>query len=132
MRARVLLADDHEWILQDMEDLLSPEFDIVCKVGDGLAAVDAAARYLPDLIVTDLSMPGLTGMEASRILLTARPETPIVLVTMHLHTDVLERALSIGIRGFVNKVRADQELLPASRAALRGEIFVSASCGKLQ
>lgn len=128
MRPRVLLADDHEWILNDMEEILSSEFEIVCKVRDGLAAIEAAARFEPDLIITDLSMPHLTGIEASRLVLRVRPKTPIVLVTMHLHDESLQSGLSVGIRGFVNKLNAHTELLPAARAALRGEIFVSHSC----
>ena len=132
MRARVLLADDNESILEDMEDLLSSDFEIVGKVRDGLAAVEAATRLLPDLIITDLSMPRLTGMELGRIVLDAKSDIRIVLVTMHLDWDILKRALRTGILGFVDKLSAEKELVPASHAALRGEVFISESCRKLQ
>src|SRR5262249_10742927 len=125
MKARVLLADDHERMLQDMEELVSSDFEVIAKVKDGLAAVEAAARLMPDLIITDLAMPGLTGIEASSQVLKSKPNTPIVLVTMHPDPQVLDLALKIGIRGFVHKLTADEELLPASHAAMSVVIFIS-------
>jgi DNA-binding NarL/FixJ family response regulator len=125
VKARVLLADDHEWMLEEMEDLLASDFDVVGKVTNGIAMVQEASRLRPDLIVTDLAMPGLTGIEASREALRTRPGVPIVLLTMHSERQFLEAALSAGVRGYVDKLTAGEDLIPAMRCALKGETFIS-------
>jgi DNA-binding NarL/FixJ family response regulator len=128
VKIRVLLADDNEEMLRDVEELLASDFDIVGKATDGLSAVEAASRLTPDLIVTDLAMPGLSGIEASRKVLTARPDTSIVLLTLHNDARLVEQAFSVGIRGYVHKLTAAEELIPALRCVLRGQTFVSPAC----
>jgi len=125
---RVLLADDNEEMLNDVEELLASDFDIVGKATDGVSAVEAAISLMPDVIVTDLAMPGLSGIEASRKMLTTRPDMPIVLLTLHNDVRLVEQALSIGIRGYVHKLTAAEELIPALYCALRGQTFVSPTC----
>ena len=125
---RVLLADDSEQMLNDMEELLASDFDVVGKATDGISVVEAASRLIPDLIVTDFSMPGISGIEASRKMLKARPDMPIVLLTFHNDAHLVEEALSVGIRGYVHKLTAAEELIPALYCALRGQTFVSPSC----
>lgn len=128
VRMRVLLADDNEEMLNDVEELLTSDFDIVGKATDGVSAVEAAIRLMPDLIVTDLAMPGLSGIEASRKMLTTRPDIPIVLLTLHNDARLVEQALSVGIRGYVHKLTAAEELIPALYCALRGQTFISPTC----
>jgi DNA-binding NarL/FixJ family response regulator len=132
VKMRVLLADDSEQMLNDMEELLASDFDIVGKATDGISVVEAASRLVPDLIVTDLSMPGISGIEASRKMLEAYPDMPIVLITFHKDAHLVEEALSVGIRGYVHKLTAAEELIPALYCALRGQTFVSASCRQSQ
>jgi DNA-binding NarL/FixJ family response regulator len=132
VKMRVLLADDSEQMLNDMEELLASDFDIVGKATDGISVVEAASRLIPDLIVTDLSMPGISGIEASRKMLQAYPDMPIVLITFHKDAHLVEEALSVGIRGYVHKLTAAEELIPALYCALRGQTFVSASCRQSQ
>lgn len=132
MRFRVLLADDSEEMLNDMEELLASEFDIVGKATDGISAVEAATRLKPDLIVTDLAMPSLSGIEASRKMLTTRPDMPIVLLTLHNDARLVEQALGVGIRGYVHKLTAAEDLIPALYCALRGQTFVSPTCRQSQ
>ena len=127
-KMRVLLADDSEEMLNDTEALLASDFDVVGKANDGISAVEAATRLKPDLIVTDLAMPGLSGIEASRKMLTACPDVPIVLLTLHNDARLVEEALSVGIRGYVHKLTAVEELIPAIYCALRGQTFVSPTC----
>ncbi len=129
---RVLLADDNEEMLNDVEELLASDFDIVGKATDGVSAVEAAIRLMPDLIVTDLAMPGLSGIEASRKMLTTHPDIPIVLLTLHNDARLVEQALSVGIRGYVHKLTAAEELIPALYCALRGQTFVSPTCRRSQ
>lgn len=125
VKLRVLIADDHEWMLDLIDDLLSDDFDVIGRVKDGVAMVEAAGRLQPDLIVTDLAMPGLTGIEASRETLKARPGVPIVLLTMHDETHFVEDALSAGVRGYVHKLAAGEDLIPAMQCALKGQTFIS-------
>ena len=132
VRMRVLLADDNEEMLNDVEELLASDFDIVGKATDGVSAVEAAIRLMPDLIVTDLAMPGLSGIEASRKMLTTHPDIPIVLLTLHNDARLVEQALSVGIRGYVHKLTAAEELIPALYCALRGQTFVSPTCRRSQ
>ena len=132
VRMRVLLADDNEEILNDVEELLTSDFDIVGKATDGVSAVEAAIRLMPDLIVTDLAMPGLSGIEASRKMLTTHPDIPIVLLTLHNDARLVEQALSVGIRGYVHKLTAAEELIPALYCALSGQTFVSPTCRRSQ
>jgi DNA-binding NarL/FixJ family response regulator len=129
-RMRVLLADDQETILREIEELLTADFDIVGTATDGVSAIEAAARLQPDLIVTDLAMPRLGGIEASREMLKVRPGVPIVLLTMHNDPQLVEHALSVGIRGYVHKLAAGEELIPAAYCALKGETFISPACRK--
>jgi DNA-binding NarL/FixJ family response regulator len=129
-RTRVLLADDQATILHDIEELLTADFEIVGTVTDGVSAIEAAARLQPDLIVTDLAMPRLGGIEASREMLKARPGLPIVLLTMNDDPHLAEHAISVGIRGYVHKLTAGEELIPAAQCALRGETFISPTCRK--
>lgn len=128
-RVRVLLADDHKWMLDEMEALLAPDFDVVGKVCDGKAMVEATSRLLPDLVVTDLTMPGMTGIEASRQALKVRPDLPIVILTMHDEARFVKDALGAGVRGYVHKLAAFEDLIPAIRCALKGGTFVSSGAG---
>lgn len=125
LKVRVLLADDHVVMLQQIEDLLASDFEVVGKVTDGVAMVEAATRLQPDLIVTDLAMPGLTGIEASREMLKTRPDVPIVLLTMLSERQFVEDAFLAGVRCYVHKLAAGEELIPAMQCALNGQSFVS-------
>lgn len=126
-RKRVLIADDSEPVMREIEQLLSPEFEIVGKATNGVELVEKAARLGPDLIVTDLEMPGLSGIEASRAALKERPDLPILLLTSHCDRHLAQEALGAGIRGYVLKLAAADELIPAAHGALKGETFVSST-----
>jgi DNA-binding NarL/FixJ family response regulator len=95
-RVRVLLADDHHIVAEGLKRLLEPEFDLVGIVGDGFALLDAAAEEKPDVIVTDISMPGLNGIEALEELKKNNPEVQVVCLTMH--SDVMPGAHSMQAR----------------------------------
>ena len=120
-RMRVLLADDHPGNMALLCSLLQPEFDVVAQVQDGHALVSAAEALSPDVIVSDISMPGLDGVTAAAAILRKNPAARIVFVTIHGDPIVRERALATGALGYVQKLVAGDELLPAVRAALRGE-----------
>jgi len=124
-RPRVLLADDHAGNTDLLCRLLQPEFDVVASVQDGNALISAAEALSPDVIVTDISMPGVDGISAAMVILRQNPAARIVFVTVHRDICLMERGLEAGALGYVLKLDAGDDLLPAVRAALRGERHVS-------
>jgi DNA-binding NarL/FixJ family response regulator len=124
-RTRVLLADDHARTLQGWRTLLEPEFEIVGTVGDGHALVEAADQLAPDVIVSDIGMPRMSGLVAAGAILKRHPAARIVFATVHADSMMLRSGLALGAFGYVLKVRAGDDLVPAIRAALRGELHVS-------
>jgi DNA-binding NarL/FixJ family response regulator len=124
-RIRVLIADDHEDMLDDIRELLEPEFDVVAAVGDGQALISAADTVQYDVIVTDISMPHLNGIEAARRILQKNPTSLIILMTVHNDPALVERGLSVGARGYVLKPKADEELALAIHNAVADKRFIS-------
>jgi DNA-binding NarL/FixJ family response regulator len=125
-RPRVLLADDHAGNTALLRSLLDLEFDVVDAVQDGYALVSAAETLSPDVIVSDISMPGLGGIEAAERILHQNPAARIVFVTVHGEPEVVKRSLAVGALGYVQKTVACEELILAVHAAIRGEQHVSA------
>ncbi len=126
-RPRVVLADDHQETARQLRDLLEPQFDVVALVGDGRALVGSAAQLSPDAIVADISMPDLDGIEASVLIRGNDPDARIVLVTVHAEPILVARGLAAGALGYVLKDAAGDELVPAVRAALDGQRFISSA-----
>jgi DNA-binding NarL/FixJ family response regulator len=124
-RTRVLLADDHASTIARWRDLLEPEFDVIATVGDGAALVDANEQLQPDVIVTDVVMPGISGIVAAEMILRRHPAARIVFATVHADRAMLRRSLAAGAFGYVLKVRVGDDLVPAIRAALKGELMIS-------
>ena len=122
---RVLLAEDHPETAELLRGLLQPEFDVVETVTDGLALLVAADRLSPDVIVSDIQMPGLDGIQAALAILRKNPDSRIVLVTVHCDPLLAERGFESGVLGFVLKRAAGDELVPAVHSAQRGERHVS-------
>ncbi len=125
MNPRVLLADDHRIVAEGLKNLLAQDFEIMGMVEDGQALIDAANRLHPDVIVADITMPGLNGIEALKILKAGDPMVKVVFLTMHSETAYARRALDAGASGFVLKHCAPEELVLAVRAALAGQRFVT-------
>lgn len=126
-RPRVLLADDHRVVAEGLERLLSAEFDLVGVVEDGLEMVEAARSLKPDVIVADISMPRLNGLDALARLKSEDPGVKVVFLTMHTEVAYARRALAAGAVGYVVKHAAATELVMAVHTALNGETFVSPS-----
>lgn len=123
-RATVVLAEDHPRVADEMARLLSEEFDLIGVVAHGAALVTAAAQLKPDVVVTDIGMPGMDGIEAVRQLYRDTPDLAVVFVSMYDDPGLARRALLVG-DGYVLKSSAGEELIGAVHAALRGEAFVS-------
>jgi DNA-binding NarL/FixJ family response regulator len=121
------LADDHTLTLEGIRAVLDPHHDIVGMVTDGRALVDAALRLQPDLIVLDITMPLLNGVDAAVQIKKSLPGVKLLFVTMHVNPAYLEAALSAGATGYVLKSAAREELLDAITSVLNGRIYVTPS-----
>jgi DNA-binding NarL/FixJ family response regulator len=124
-RSRVLLADDHRMVAEGLKGLLIPEFDLVDVVEDGRALVAAARKLRPDVIVADITMPHLNGLDALSQLKKDNPSVKVVFLTMHKDVAYARRALESGGSGFVLKHSAPAELVDAIRAALDGKTYLT-------
>lgn len=124
-RARILLADDHLLVLEAFKNLLEPEFEVVGTANDGHALLQQAAELKPDLIVMDISMPLLNGLDAGRKLRTILPDAKLIYLTMSCDLDVVTEALQIGALGYVLKNSTASELREAIRRGLRGKSYVT-------
>ena len=125
IRARVLLADDHPEVIEYLRAVVEREFEVIATVGDGHALVAAAEALAPDVIVTDIAMPGLNGIAAAAQILGSNPAARIVFVTVYNHPVLVEKGLAIGALGYVLKLTAGDDLVPAIHAVLRGEQHLS-------
>ena len=124
-RARVLLADDHKIVAAGLQGILEPEFELVGTVQDGRALLKAARELRPDVIVVDISMPLLNGIEAVRQLKKANDRAKVVFLTMHPDVTYASRAFEAGASGYVLKHSAPAELVTAIREALQGRTYVT-------
>lgn len=126
-RVSVLLADDHEDFLATAVRHLEPHFDVLKTVSNGEALLDQAAKLEPDIVVLDISMPVLSGIDAARRLKAAGSSARIVFLTLHADPDYVRAAFETGALGYVVKSRLATDLLPCLREALAGRPFVSPS-----
>ena len=124
-RPRILLADDHLMVAEALTSLLAPEFDLVGVVEDGRQLIEAAGRLHPDVIVADITMPHLNGIDALVRLREEGNQVPVVFLTMHKDVTFARRALEAGASGFVLKHSASVELIAALHAALEGKTYLT-------
>jgi DNA-binding NarL/FixJ family response regulator len=124
-KPRVLVADDHQVVAEGLRSLLAPHFDVVGVVSDGRQLLASAKALDPDVVVLDISMPSLNGIDAARQLRSANSRAKLVFLTMHREAVYAARALEAGGSGFVLKHSAPSELVTAIREALRGGTYVT-------
>jgi DNA-binding NarL/FixJ family response regulator len=127
---RILLADDHSLILEGVRRLIESHYQIVGSANNGKALVEVALRLAPDVVVLDVSMPILNGIDAAREIKTALPLTKLVFLSMHANPLYLRKALQAGASGYVLKSGASEELLNAIVAARKGGSYVSPGFGQ--
>ena len=125
---RVIVADDHMLVAQGIRHVLESDFDVIECVTDGAALVTAAERLHPDVVVTDVSMPRLNGLEAIRTLRKHGNEARAIVVTMHADPFLAAAAISAGASGYVLKHAASDELILAISEALAGRTYLSPLC----
>jgi DNA-binding NarL/FixJ family response regulator len=126
MKLRILLADDHQLVRQGIRGILEREgFEVVGEATNGREAVDLFRELSPDLAILDLAMPLLNGIDAAREILKLAPQTRLILLTMHIGDHQVVGALRIGIRGYVLKTQAAEDLVQAIREVSRGGVYLS-------
>ena len=124
MKPRVLIAEDDFLILEGcLRPALSKNFEVVAAVGDGKEAVAAAAQLQPDVVLLDISLPGLRGFDAARQILAGQPGCRLLFVSNYWDAAYIQAAREMGAGGYVFKSRVLTELTPAIRAALAGEFY---------
>lgn len=126
---RVLLADDHAILRSGLALLIGtqPDLSVVGEASNGAEAVTLAERHKPDLLVMDISMPEMNGLDATRLITKQRPQTKVLLLTMHENEEYFFRAVQAGAAGYVLKKAADTELLDAIRAVMKGQTYMRPS-----
>jgi DNA-binding NarL/FixJ family response regulator len=124
-RPRILLADDHAMLLEALRALLEPEFEVVGMVTDGRALVAESARLTPDVVVLDIAMPLLNGLDAGRQVKTARRSVKLIYLTMSPEPALAAAALRLGASGYVLKSSAARELKQAIHEALKGLSYIT-------
>lgn len=127
MSYRVVLADDHTLVRESCRALIEAAggYAVVADVGDGRSAVEACLTHLPDLVIMDITMPGMNGIEASGQILAKAPGTRIIGLSMHIHPRFILTMLEAGVKGYVLKTSAATELITAMSEVLAGRTFIS-------
>jgi DNA-binding NarL/FixJ family response regulator len=129
-RTRVLLAEDHTVVAEGLQALLKDAFELAGTAQDGRELVKLAVELRPDVIVTDVSMPGLNGLEAIRQIKAKQPAAKIVVLTMHRDTQLAVEAIRAGATGYMLKVSPSEELIQAIREVARGRVYVTTLLSK--
>jgi DNA-binding NarL/FixJ family response regulator len=124
-RERILLADDHGLVMEGLRTLLTPHFDIVGEATDGRKLMEQARKLEPDVVLIDLSMPLLNGLDAGKVLKTLLPKTKLIVVTMNEDPQIAENALRTWASGYVLKKSRGAELIRGIREVLSGKTYVS-------
>ena len=122
---KILLADDHTVVRKGLRLILErqPSFDVIGEAADGREIVELAAAKMPDVVVMDIGMPGLNGIESARRIIANHPETAVVILSMHADEGYVIRALKAGVKAYLLKDSAEADLIGAIRAISEGKSF---------
>lgn len=129
-KPRILLADDHALVREGMHSILNQDYDVVGQARDGMELVKLALELQPDVIVADIAMPNLNGLEAIRHLKKENLDAKIIFLTMHTGVQIAVQAFRLGASGYLLKVDASNELIRAIQEALAGRMFITPSIAK--
>jgi len=132
-KIRVLIVDDHGILRAGLRTFLNlqPDMEVVGEAAEGLEAVEKVKRLEPDVVLMDISLPGMEGLEVAKKLKKTHPDVKVLILTMHEDRRYLYSALKAGASGYVVKRAADTELIDAIRAAYRGDVFLHPSMAKI-
>jgi DNA-binding NarL/FixJ family response regulator len=124
-KIRIVVADDHEDMLDLVKELLQPEFEVVAAVRNGRDLLQAVKNFKPDIVIVDISMPEMSGIEATMRIVEGGFEAKIILLTMHNDRSMLEEGISAGAKGYVFKLDAGRELVPAVYEVIQERFYIS-------
>jgi len=124
-KTRIIIADDHTLLVDAFESMLSPECEVVAKVTDGRALLAAATELHPDLVVVDLAMPLLNGIDAARLIRQRHPGIKVIFVTINEDADIAAEAMRVGGSAYLLKRSAPSELITAIREAMKGRSYIT-------
>jgi DNA-binding NarL/FixJ family response regulator len=125
MKQRIVVADDNTEFLQKLISVLGTEFDVVATAADGKSALECIRRWRPDIVVSDLEMPGLNGIGVTKELMKHHPSPAVVICSVETNPEIVEAARQVGALGYVFKTRVEKDLVVAVKSAARGQFFVS-------
>jgi DNA-binding NarL/FixJ family response regulator len=126
-RPTILIADDHTMVVEGLVQLLKDDFDVVGTVSDANGLIEAARRLRPDVVITDISMPGASGMEALRNLVAQGISSKVIILTMHADAELATEAIRLGASGFLVKDAAGEELVAAIRGVVQGRVYLTSA-----
>jgi DNA-binding NarL/FixJ family response regulator len=126
-KVRIVLADDHREMVANVRSTLGEDFEIVAAVEDGRRALDAVLALDPDVLITDISMPEMDGLQLAGQIKKAHCRTKIIFLTMHQDSYFVNAAMSLGASGYVTKTLMSSDLVFAIEDALKGNVFISGS-----
>lgn len=124
-RPRVIIADDHKMVAELFREVLAPEFDVIAMVGDGQELVSTAAHLKPDIVLADIAMPIVNGLDAGQQVKAVSPATKVIIVTMNPDPEIAAEAFHRGMSGYVVKTCDASELVNALKDVLRGRTYLS-------
>ena len=130
-RPRILIADDHTLVADAFKKMLSAEFDVVATVHDGRNLIDIASKLQPDVILVDIGMPILNGLDAAQRIKRRLPSVKVIYITVNHDPDLITEAFAKGASGYVCKTSAASDLSAAIYAALQGDVYVSSRLGEV-
>lgn len=124
-KIRIVVADDNDDLLNLVMEVLEPEFEIVAAVQDGRDLLQAVKNFKPDVVIADISMPEMSGIEATMKIVEEGFESKIILLSMHKDPSILEEGISAGAKGYVYKLAIDHELVPAVYEVIQERFYIS-------
>ncbi|MFC2021164.1 response regulator [Chloroflexota bacterium] len=132
-KIRILIADDHQILREGLRLLLekAPDIEVIDEASDGAEAISKAKGLFPDVILMDITMPGLTGLEAARQITKWNPKVKILLLSVHESDEYLEEMLNIGLAGYILKIASGKEVISAIRAVYNGDVYLYPSIARM-
>jgi two-component system response regulator NreC len=132
-KVRILLVEDHHIVRQGIKQLLKlhGNYDIVGDAGDGVSAIEKTKRLLPDVVILDISIPKINGIETAKQIRSIDPDIKIIVLTMYEAKELITRMLDIGVSAYLNKESTDTDLVAAIETTMNGQVFFSPSVSKI-
>lgn len=132
-KVRILLVEDHHIVRQGIKQLLKlhDNYDVVGDTGDGASAIEKTKRLLPDVVVLDISIPKINGIETAKQIRSIDPNIKIIVLTMYEAKELITKMIDIGVSAYLNKESTDTDLVAAIDATMKGQVFFSPSVSKV-